>query len=188
MHFKQWLENSNTSLAPTQPEDPELNGLSRRVAYTKPTLKKTSPASKKIDKLYGKKIEEGVKEQDYGGCSFFTDGERVLLLKRSPYAETAPNKWGLVCGHSQDDESPLATARREAKEEIGKSVGKRFGVLGDGKFPVFFFRVQSPFECKLDDENAEWEWVRFEDLGKYDLHPLLNRSIDKFLQYVTDNI
>jgi 8-oxo-dGTP pyrophosphatase MutT (NUDIX family) len=188
MDFKQWLENSNTSLVPTTSEDPELNGLSRKIDYIKPRLKKTSIASKKIDRLFGKKIEES-KEQDYGGCSFFTDGERVLLLKRSPYAETAPNKWGLVCGHSQGDETALATARRESKEETGKKLGKRFGVLGENnKFPVYFFYVQSPFECKLDDENAEWEWVRFDDLGKYDLHPLLKRSIGKFVEYVRDEL
>ena len=34
----------------------------------------------------------------------------------------------------------------------------------------------------------EWEWVRFGDLGKFDLHPLLKRSIGKFVDYVRDEI
>lgn len=188
MNFKQWLlEIGDVTLAPARVGDPEMNGLSRGVAYVKPNLKKSSPASKRINRLFGKRVDEVVKDLDFGGCSFFTDGERVLLLKRSPYAETAPNKWGLPCGHSQGDESALATARREAKEETGKKLGKRFGVLGEGnKFPVFFFHVESPFECKLDEENVEWEWVRFDDLGKFDLHPILKRSVGRFVEYVRE--
>ena len=187
MNFKQWLE-LDSGLYPAKEGDPEMNGLSRGLAYVKPLIGiKPSKDAKRNAKLFGKRIREAdeKKDHDYGGCIFYTDGERVLLLKRSSYSETAPDKWGLPGGHSKGEETPLATGRRESKEEIGKVQGKRFGVLGENnKFPVYFFSVKMPFECKLSEEHSEWEWVRFEDLNKYNLHPILKRSIGKFVQYV----
>jgi len=192
MNFKKWLEGQgDNALIPSMPNDPEMNGLSRPLGYVAPRLRRhNSKSSLRIDKSFlGSRVREAnEKEQDHGGCMFFTDGKKVLLLKRSPYAEHAPGKWGLVCGHSIGEETPLATARREAGEEIGKVQGERIGTLGENnKYPVHIFKVKTPFECKLNDENDEWEWVRFEDLDDYDLHPLFKRSMDSYIEFIKNN-
>jgi len=194
MNFKKWIEGQgDNAFSATSSDDPELNGLTRQQHLKPPPLGNVSPRLKKylgrgsraVDKMFGKVQESAEKEQDYGGCMFFTDGKKVLLLKRSPYAEHAPGKWGLVCGHSIGEETPLATARREAGEEIGKVQGERIGTLGENnKYPVHIFKVKIPFECKLNDENDEWEWIRFEDLDDYDLHPLFKRSMDSYIKLV----
>ena len=195
MDFKAWLENSMNTLAPALKGDPEMNGLNRGLGTFKPVVtKKKSKLSKHVAKLFGKtewimpekgKAPDQPKDMDYGACIFFSDGEKVLLLKRSPYAEHSPNTWGLPAGHAQEGETPLQTAQREAREEVGKVEGQRIGMMGEGnKWVTFFYKVKRPFEARLSEEHTEFIWARFEDLGNYPLHPLLKRQIDKYVTYV----
>ena len=185
----------DNSFAPAMKNDPELNGLNRGLGDFKPVVtRKKSKMSKKVARLFGKrewvvpekdKAPEGPKDLDYGACIFFSDGEKVLLLKRSPYAEKHPDVWGLPAGHAQEGETPLQTAKREAKEEVGRVEGQRIGMVGQrNKWITFFYKVKSPFEAKLNEEHTEFAWVRFEDLGDYHLHPFLKRQMDKFVAYV----
>lgn len=123
-----------------------------------------------------------------GAGIFFTDGHRVLLLKRSEKGDQE-DTWGLPGGKAEYGESAIANAIREAEEECGTVKGKRFDSLesqdGHHHWTTFFFKVDKPFECKISDEHKDWKWVRFDELDKYDLHPKLEDQIGRYLRLLS---
>jgi 8-oxo-dGTP pyrophosphatase MutT (NUDIX family) len=116
---------------------------------------------------------------DRGSGIFFTDGKSVLLLKRSSDSNEGET-WCLPGGHAKGDETPLETAKREATEEVGQAEGKNLGsIVRDGWWTTFFFYTK-PFECKLNDEHTEWEWVAFDDLKDYPLLSDLKKDLPEY--------
>ncbi len=53
---------------------------------------------------------------------FVMNGEDVLLMKRSPQRRVFPNAYNGLGGHVERDETPIAGAIREIKEEAGIDV------------------------------------------------------------------
>ena len=54
-----------------------------------------------------------------GAGLWLTDGNKVLLLRRSQKLDDTPGTWCTPGGHIEDDETPLQAATRECREEIG---------------------------------------------------------------------
>lgn len=126
-------------------------------------------------------------DEEHAAGIFFTDGKSVLLLKRkAPCSE--PNTWGLPGGHAKQGECPLQTAKREVTEECGKVQGNKIGQLNERKWTVFFFEVEKPFACRLSDEHSDWEWVEFNQLKDYRLHPEFKKQYKKYIDYVMDRL
>lgn len=186
MNFRDWLETARPY--PAMPDDPELNGLIRGLAHYKPPQKRPGTrTSRKIQKLFGKKVEESSKST--GAGFVFTDGKSILLLLRSPHSGN-PNTWGLPAGHAKENETPLKTAIREAKEEIGKIKGDTFYKTTErnGRWVFFFNKVDKPFQCQLNAEHDQWEWVNFEDLDDKRLHPKLKKKIDNYVEQIKKRV
>lgn len=122
-----------------------------------------------------------------GAGIFYTNGEKVLLLKR---AEKGDNKgtWCLPGGKVEEGESFIDAAKRESKEECGNFTGSRFEDLketdGGHTWISFFFRIKKPFRCKLSKEHSDYKWFDLEELNKVDLHPKLKENIDRYLRIV----
>lgn len=120
-----------------------------------------------------------------GAGIFFTDGKRVLLLKRSEKGDGF-NTWGLPGGKVEEGETDIDAAIREAKEECGKVRGQRFADLtekdGMHEWKTFFFRVDKPFKCKLSDEHKDYKWVGIRNIKKYELHPKLKENLDRHIK------
>ena len=106
-----------------------------------------------------------------------------MLLKRTTVCGN-PFTWGLPGGHAQERETPLQTAHREAKEEIGKVAGKRFGEKAEGDWTCFFYKVVEPFPCELNEEHSEYAWIPFHKLKKYKLHPKFKKVAAKYVDFV----
>jgi 8-oxo-dGTP pyrophosphatase MutT (NUDIX family) len=119
-----------------------------------------------------------------GAGIFFTDGDKVLLLKRSKKGDNC-GSWGLPGGKIEEGESPIDAALREAKEECGKVLGQRFedAKETDGlhEWTTFFFKVKRPFECELSDEHTDYKWADIKSLDKYELHPKLKENLGRYL-------
>lgn len=119
-----------------------------------------------------------------GAGIFFTDGKKVLLLKRGEGDHEG--KWGLPGGKIEEGESPIDAARRESREECGvSSKGSRFGDLceqdGMHVWTTFFFRVKRPFRCRLSHEHTEYRWVPLGEVADMDLHPSLKKNLDRHM-------
>jgi len=122
-----------------------------------------------------------------GAGIFFTDGRKVLLLKRSEKGDGF-GTWGLPGGKVEEGETDIDAAIREAKEECGRVAGQRFDDLqekdGMHEWTTFFFRVEKPFRCRLSDEHSDWKWVKFKSLNDYELHPKLKENLDRHMKAV----
>ena len=119
-----------------------------------------------------------------GAGIFFTDGKKVLLLKRSGKGDNE-GTWGLPGGKIEGNESAIDAATREAKEECGKVKGQRFNELeekdGLHNWTTFFFKVEKPFSCKLSNEHTSYKWAKIEDVGKMKLHPKLKENLARHI-------
>lgn len=116
-----------------------------------------------------------------GAAIFFTDGQSVLLLKKSGI-ETNSGTWGFPGGHPKGNEVPWQTAKREAKEETGHLVdSNKFAEAMNDKYFVFFVKTK-PFNCKLSKEHSQYKWVKFGDISEYKLHPKLTSKIKQYVQ------
>ena len=121
-----------------------------------------------------------------GAGIFFTDGKKVLLLKRSEKGDNS-GTWGIPGGKAEKNETVFGTATRESKEECGIVKGKRFNsfetIDGLHRWTTFLFLTE-PFRCKLSDEHTDWKWIDFNELKYYNLHPKLEDQIDRYIKAV----
>lgn len=122
-----------------------------------------------------------------GAGIFFTDGDKVLLLKRSEKGD-GQGTWGLPGGKVEDGETLIDAAIREAKEECGQVKGQRFDDLNENdgmhNWTTFFFKIDKPFKCKLSDEHTEYKWVKLNKIEDYQLHPKLKENLDRHLNII----
>ena len=118
-----------------------------------------------------------------GSGILFTTGDRILLLKRSPYVEE-PGTWGIPGGaipHTSDGEllDAYESAKRETQEEIGTILAHTVideYVYEEHEFlyTTFIAEVDPDDADNLspvfDYENDDYAWVSLDELEDYDLH------------------
>ncbi len=121
---------------------------------------------------------------------FLTNGEKILLLKRSNKVRSMKELWAGISGIIEKDELPIARAKIEIFEEVGlddeqirlvKKAEKMRIVSPQYKnhewevFP-FLFETKNP-EIKLNWENSEYNWIKVEDISNYDTVPSLKKVL-----------
>ena len=97
------------------------------------------------------------------GFVFVTPQKEILLLQKENGKYTFPG------GHREEDEySPLETAQRECREELGlmpegKLVGKLKITKEGEKQPVysFFMTIPHSFMPTLSSEHKDYAWVQY---------------------------
>lgn len=107
---------------------------------------------------------------------FVTNGDDVLLMKRSPHKRVFPNQYNGLGGHIERGEDPLAGARREIREEAGLDVrevrlravnhidaGKTSGIL------LFVFTAISDTREVTANDEGTLHWIRIADVSALDL-------------------
>jgi 8-oxo-dGTP pyrophosphatase MutT (NUDIX family) len=119
----------------------------------------------------------------------FTDGKKMLLLKRSNNCDE-PNTWGLPFGGGRKGESPIETAIRETKEEIGiktipgKQITSVQRKIGGKRYTVFVYRVDKPFGVRLSKEHSGSKWASLGSIRGMNLHPQFRDSLDLYLRAI----
>lgn len=124
---------------------------------------------------------------DYEGAGFLflTKDKRILMLQK-------PNKkWSLVGGHKEKNESPLETAERECKEEIGfLPKGKILKTIQYTKKETnsmcysFVMGVKKEFTPKLSHEHIGYKWVKYKKIEDYVLSKAVKDMIPQLKSFL----
>lgn len=126
-----------------------------------------------------------------GGSIVFTNGKKILLLRRSK-GSGGSGKWDLPGGRSNPGETLNRTAVRETKEECGRVEGKLFHeVTFEHKnviWSIFFYKVSGTFVCKLSHEHDDWKWVKIDDIPRLKLHHKLKEHLNKYIIAIRENM
>jgi len=95
--------------------------------------------------------------------SRLSDNPRILLLKRGKDLVTCPSTWGLIGEHAYRDESPLETARRGLKEELGSRfldhIDNHGSIKNMTEFPVYYERNYGADNGGRIDRQATYLWL-----------------------------
>jgi 8-oxo-dGTP pyrophosphatase MutT (NUDIX family) len=121
---------------------------------------------------------------------FITNGDKILILKRSDKVKSMKGLWAGVSGIIEKDEPPLARAKREIFEEVGlhedqikllKSEKEMRIISPQYKnhewlvFP-FLFGAENQ-TIKLNWENSDYRWISIDEIKNFETVP----SLDKVL-------
>lgn len=106
-----------------------------------------------------------VKDEYIGaGIVFITPQKKILLLKKDN------GKWNFPGGHKEPEErSPLQTAQRECKEELGflpeGDIVNKLKLTKNGK-PIysFFMTVKDEFMPTLSHEHKDYSWINYKKI------------------------
>jgi 8-oxo-dGTP pyrophosphatase MutT (NUDIX family) len=123
-----------------------------------------------------------------GAGILYTDGKKVLLLRRSKHVGNKYT-WDFPGGKIKKDEGYFKAAKRESIEEIGLFKGKKVYKFDD-LFIVFMVRVKKPFEVTLNKEHDVAIWVDLDKVKNYYLHPGLVDNWEhyyKTIKYIFSN-
>lgn len=113
------------------------------------------------------------------------DAARIAIVHRPSY-----NDWSLPKGKSDDDETPVQTARREVREETGlvcrvlAAVGRQEYLVAEGLKSVDYFLMRPVRSGAFlaGDEVDETRWVDWDEAASlltYDLDRTLLDQIDR---------
>jgi ADP-ribose pyrophosphatase YjhB (NUDIX family) len=134
-------------------------------------------------------VDEGMVGEDWGSSAsglLVTDGDRVLLLKRSPYVQD-PGLWGIPGGAVPVDydtgkrKDAKRSALDEAREEMGGipsgSVGGKhvFRKPSGFTFTTFVWETDPDsldrFTPRLNWEHTDWGLFDLDDIKPSGIHP-----------------
>lgn len=118
------------------------------------------------------------------GIAHIAPSGKVLLLRRAASEKNYPGYWALPGGGGNAGETPLMTALREAREEIGDIT------CGIGEIPqiyekvtptgvvyhTFLRRVSDEFVPALNDEHSAYNWTDIASLPN-DTHPAVIETL-----------
>ena len=125
-----------------------------------------------------------------GSGMLFTTGPKILLLERAPWVMQG-GTWGIPGGAIPVSDAtgrlmpPLQSAKREAREEIGRvprhTLIDRF-VYRDGsfKFTTYIALVKSEFVPKLNDESTGYVWWDPDKSPRLPLHFGVRELLEKW--------
>jgi 8-oxo-dGTP diphosphatase len=96
----------------------------------------------------------------------------ILILKRSPEKDFAPNKWEVVTGRLEHGEDPAAGIAREIEEEtkleaeVIMPVHTEFFYRGSEEYPMVFIDFWCRHiggEVEMSWEHTEYRWTSMQD-------------------------
>ncbi len=143
-----------------------------------------------MEKYYRIGKNGGARFGKKGAGILFTDGKKVLLLKRADGDHQ--NTWGQPGGKVEDGETYIDAATRESKEECGQVKGNRIAEFeekdGLHRWTTFIYFVEKPFKCTLSKEHKMWKWFNLDDLEHINLHPKFKENLDAYLRLIKNKI
>jgi 8-oxo-dGTP pyrophosphatase MutT (NUDIX family) len=121
---------------------------------------------------------------------FNPQSRKVLVGRRSPYAEFEPNRWNPFGGTMEINECPILTAMREVYEEGNISPNQykinptmmymdentdKYG--NNHRVYLYMGIVDEEFEPTIDDEHTDAKWIHISELPKLHLFSPLKNAL-----------
>jgi len=120
------------------------------------------------------------KEFKTGVIALFYEN-KILILKIGSTAPWMPNKWSIVGGVIEDNETPKNAILREGFEEIGlipKNVSFKYKKETDDCGTIFYYSgILENNDVKLDYENSEFKFITKDEVDNYDFVPHVKEFI-----------
>jgi 8-oxo-dGTP pyrophosphatase MutT (NUDIX family) len=133
----------------------------------------------KLQEIYDLIVESGIGQFSGAGIIFF-DGNSVLMLKKPG------GRWAFPGGKPIQGETPLQTAKRETREEVGMVKGENIGEVkfeqDNRTFYSYIYRIKKPFEVKISDEHVDYTWINFKKINKLKLHRNVSNSLSSVVK------
>lgn len=130
----------------------------------------------KLQEVYDLIVESAVGQFSGAGIIFF-DGTKVLMLKKRN------GRWVFPGGKPIQGETPIATAKRESKEEVGQVSGKNVKEikfeLDNRTFYSYIFIVNKQFDVRVSEEHTDYTWINYKKVKELKLHKNVLKSIPK---------
>lgn len=119
------------------------------------------------------------------GVFILDDDKKLLIVKRSPYKKSFPNRYDLAaCGNVKANETYKDAAKREVKEELGIKcdltfLGKIFNEFKENDITIRYFTSifigHFSGKVKLSDELVELQRLNVKEIEE-----LINKNKDSF--------
>lgn len=123
------------------------------------------------------------------------DGDKFLILKRSPDAQAFPNHWDFPGGKLEVGESPDSGIIREILEETNlvadtvKEIGKFCYDFNGKGISTHEFRLYeasvSGMDVKISFEHTEFRWSTINEILTLEIEPYMR---DYFKQFGSDKL
>lgn len=109
-------------------------------------------------------------------AALMVEDGRVLMVRRGPTRDWAPDRWDLPGGHIEQDETEHEALVREAREELGITLvadsASLLGRLTGPNYDVAYYAARLWSGCPRNAaplEHSELAWVAEDELGGLDL-------------------
>ncbi|TLX69423.1 MAG: NUDIX pyrophosphatase [Thaumarchaeota archaeon] len=126
--------------------------------------------------------------------SFLSDGDKLLILKRSQKVKSMKGLWAAISGIIEGKEEPLERAKTEIFEEVGLTKDSIVLLKAVPQMQIsspqyenhqwivfpFLFSVKEP-KIKLNWEHSEYRWIDPNEISKYQTVPSLDKVLARLL-------
>ena len=190
---REWVSRSDGAIISFPPKSVHeiLVSDPRQVDAVEAVLEETH-FNVRVDVRHAGTIKTAAAPDRVGAGVLFSDGTRILLVKRSK-AVDHPGTWVIPGGASLPDENVSATAFRETQEEVGQVpahavldwyvLESPFDESQPPQFTTFVAHVDPAvadgFLAELDHECVAWGWFDHEEIEQLSLHPGLKILLER---------
>lgn len=151
-----------------------------------------------------KRVEEINNDSNNGfGNIIIIDGDKILLLKRSPNSKLKPSEWCTPGGHLENGENPLIGSIRELYEETGlqiidksRSAFWEYLLKGEKGEDIFYYIVNienikggKNASIILDNnEHSNYQWCYYDYWNNLPLIFDLKEHLKEILGYANEDL